>query len=272
MPEFAPRHGAKLTAPDVFPRLPDLLWLDRRTGSFDGRTMRSAEDHLPPTGISLLRKILAGSATRVSRFHDELGGVISAGRLIRNAPRAVFSGLARILFNKRPQVPWISYDAQADVARALSPQSRVLEFGSGMSTMWYAGRAKRVVSIEDHQGWFDLIARQVRALSNVDYRFAKSREAYVAAATDEQFDLIVIDGSYRDDCARFAIEHLNGGGVIYLDNCDMGIDPLTGDVPEARRILTSFAARNGLPTREYTDFAPTQFHVQRGLWVGPLPS
>ena len=60
-------------------------------------------------------------------------------------------------------------------------------------------------------------------------------------------------------------------GVIYLDNSDKGLDETTGDIPEARRLLLAFAEREGLPACEFTDFAPTQLHVQRGLWVGPRP-
>ena len=42
----------------------------------------------------------------------------------------------------------------------------------------------------------------------------------------------------------------------------------TGDIPQARAFLLEFAANEGLPAREFTDFAPTQLFVQRGLMVG----
>ena len=218
-----------------------------------------------------LRKIYAGSVTRKTRFHDELGALVSLGRLLRNGPRAALTGVARVLFDWRQELPWISYDARAELERVLTSHSKVLEFGSGMSTMWYSRHTGSVVSIEDYRPWFDLVSPRVAKLGNVDYRFAANRAEYVGLAPAQQYDLIMIDGSFREDCARFAIEHLAENGVIYLDNSDKGLDGKTGNVPEARRILLAFAAEKGLPTYEFTDFAPTQLHVQRGLWIGRRP-
>lgn len=218
-----------------------------------------------------LRKIYSGSETRKTRLHDELGAIVPLGRLLRNGPRAVLTGAARVLFDWRQELPWISYDAQKELARVLSPRSKVLEFGSGMSTMWYSRHAGSVVSIEDYRPWFDLVSPRVAKRGNVDYRFAADRVEYVGLVPEAQYDLIMIDGSHRDDCARFAVEHLAKGGIIYLDNSDKGLDEKTGNVPEAQRILLAFAEREGLPTCEFTDFAPTQLHAQRGLWVGRRP-
>ncbi|MFO1256755.1 MAG: class I SAM-dependent methyltransferase [Sphingomonadaceae bacterium] len=218
--------------------------------------------------MTLLRKLIAGGETRRSRLHDELGRRIATGPLLRNGPRALLSGAMRLLFGYRVPKPWISYDAQALLARFLNKHSRVLEFGSGMSTAWYARHAGSVCSIEDNRDWHDMVSEQLARHANVELRFAPDRSAYTGLAPDQEFDLIMIDGSYRDDCARFAIAHLAAGGTIYLDNCDMNPGTLTGDVPEARRILLDFAKAENLPVREFTDLAPTQLHVQRGLWVG----
>lgn len=218
-----------------------------------------------------LRKIYSGSDTRKTRLHDELGAFVPFSRLLRNGPRALLTGIARVLFDWRQELPWISYDARNELACVLTPHSNVLEFGSGMSTMWYSRHAGSVVSIEDYRPWFDLVSPRVAKLGNVDYRFAANRAEYVSLAPDQRYDLIMIDGSFREDCARFAIEHLSENGVIYLDNSDKGLDEKTGNVPEARRILLAYAAEKGLPTYEFTDFAPTQLHVQRGLWVGRRP-
>ena len=144
----------------------------------------------------------------------------------------------------------------------------MLEFGSGTSTLWYARRAGQVVSIEDHIGWFDTIRGRLAERPGVDYRFAETRGDYIGCVPHGAFDLIMIDGSWRDECARFAVDRLAPGGVIYLDNSDMGTGVLTGNIPAARQHLLAFAAQRGLPTREFVDFAPTQFHVQRGLMIG----
>lgn len=226
-------------------------------------------DELPvPKKLTLWSRLIAGGATRRTRFHDELGQPISLGRALRNGPRALATGLARVLFGVRPERPWISYDAQVALAAILGPESDVLEFGSGMSTAWYCRHARHVVSIEDDQAWYDAIAARLKPLANVDYRFANGRAEYIRLAPERDFDLIMIDGNWRDDCAAFALRHLKAGGVIYLDNSDKQVGPGTGDVPKAVAILKEMAMHEGLPIREFTDFAPTQLFVQRGLMTG----
>jgi hypothetical protein len=213
---------------------------------------------------------VAGAEQRKTRLHDELGRRVPLSRLLRNGPRAALTGVLRLALGRRPPIPWISYDAQRLLARFLTRESEVLEFGSGMSTLWYARKAGHVTSIEDSRDWYAGMERRLGGLGNVDYHFAGHPAAYVSEAPDKLYDLIMIDGSWRDRCAEFAIAHLKPGGTIYLDNSDKGADPRnTGDTPRARRLLLEFAATHGLPSREFTDFAPTQLFVQRGLMVGP---
>jgi len=211
-------------------------------------------------GLSAWTRLFAGSPNNKSRLHDQLGALVSTSRLVRNGPRALVSGLARLLADYRPERPWISYDAQAVLAGHLSPASRVLEFGSGMSTLWYARHAGQVVSLEHDRQWYELIAHRLERFGNVKYRDIEDTETYLAQTPDEAFDLIMIDGRARLICTLFAMTHLAPGGIIYLDNCDKH--------PEPRRLLLDFAQKLGLRVREFTDFAPTQLFVQRGLMVG----
>ncbi len=215
---------------------------------------------------SLITRVVAGSDSRKSRIHDEKGSRISASRLLRNGPKAVMSGLARLILNIRPAKPWISYDAQAAIAAALSPSSKVLEFGSGMSTIWFAKHAGSVVSIEDNRDWFNVIGDKIRGCGNVDYRFAKTASEYLEFPRD-RYDLIMIDGSHRDRCVDAVLGLLAPGGIIYLDNSDKGVCGLTGDVPRAARTILEHASLNKLSIQYFTDFAPTQLFVQQGLMV-----
>lgn len=225
-------------------------------------------------GLSgLLRKLIAGSDTRRTRLHDERGNRVSLGRLLRNGPRAVASAIPAKL-GVRAVRPWISYDAQALIAEFLDPAKRVLEFGSGMSTVWYGEHAGEVVSVEDYRPWFQqvqgIIAR--RGASNIRYRLAGPGDYAELVQADRAggFDLVMIDGSQRDACARTAIELIRPGGMIYLDNSDKGFGDATGDVPAARQLLLDFAARDGAEVTLLTDFAPTQLFVQEGLMVRRL--
>jgi predicted O-methyltransferase YrrM len=223
-----------------------------------------------------MRKVVAAGEHRRSRLHDELGELVSLSRLLRNGPRALATGLGRRLLGYRSVRPWNSYDAQQVFAKHLGPTSRVLEFGSGMSTVWYARRAGEVVSIEDWEPWYrkvgDLLARE--GLSNVRYRFASNPDEYVRPTREEAgegFDFIMVDGSLRDRCVENTLGLLRPGGIIYLDNADKGVDIGTGDIPRARQLLIDFATARGADVRSFTDFAPTQLFAEQGLLVR-LPS
>lgn len=213
-------------------------------------------------------RLVAGAPTRKTRLHDELGNRVPLDRILRNGPRAVCSAVMRLALGRRPTAPWISYDARAIIERFLQPGHSVLEFGSGMSTVWYAQHAGSVVSIEDYEPWRQVVAGLVVPFANVDYRFGEGRDAYIGQAPDRLYDLIMIDGSWRLDCAQFAVGHLREGGMIYLDNSDKAFGPDTGDIPAAAELLRILARDKGLAVREFTDFAPTQLFVQHGLMIG----
>ena len=170
--------------------------------------------------MGLVQDIWQGHGRGQPRFRDQLGRRVSLRRLLRNGPRAVLTGLSRTLLDKRPARPWISYDAAKAIGRHLGPTSSVLEFGSGMSTAWYASRAGHVLSIERDAEWFAEVSSRLATLENAELRLCESREAYLAIEDDRQFDLIMIDGAWRDDCAQLATRHLAPGGVIYCDNTD----------------------------------------------------
>ena len=223
---------------------------------------------------ALFKKFFAGSGTRKSRLHDERGNLVSLSRLVRNGPPALITGIARLVLNRRPVRPWISYDAQKVLEALLTPSSRVLEFGSGMSTVWYAQHAGEVVSLEDYQPWYKVVQQIIaaRGVGNIRYRFAANADEYTILTEAERgpgFDLIMIDGSVRDLCASRSIDLLRSGGSIYLDNSDKGIDAKTGNCARAAEMLLEYADRHGYAVRWFTDFAPTQLFVQQGLLVSP---
>ena len=216
--------------------------------------------------LTIIKKLIAGGPKRKTRLHDEKGNLVSVSRLLRNGPNALVSGSARLIFGVRPERPWISYDAQRLLQSHLTPLSRVLEFGSGMSTMWYAQHAGHVVSIEDDRNWYDAIGVTIRRQSNVDYRFAANATEYVSFP-DGPYDLIMIDGSFRAECVEASLASLAPSGILYLDNSDKNVGGLPGNVPEAERLLLSYARKYGCQVQHITDFAPTQLFVQEGLMV-----
>lgn len=216
-------------------------------------------------------KLLTANRHAKSRLHDEKGNFVGWRRGLLHVVPALSTGFARIAFDYRPAMPWIGYDAIRHIDRFLDKTKRVLEFGSGMSTIWYSQRAGQVVSAENYRPWYDKVTKSLEecGVDNVDYRFVADKELYGRFMETDiaGFDLIVIDGSHRDLCAETACRIARPGAIIYLDNSDRSGAPGQAAMVAAEHQLRSFAARVGAEILEITDFAPTQFFVNQGLLV-----
>lgn len=218
----------------------------------------------------IFKKLISGSDTRISRLHDEYGNFIKFKQLIFNAPRAVCSAGLQIIFGIRPQKPWISYSAISIIKDHLTSSSRVLEFGSGMSTIWYARNSRYVVSVEDNKEWFKIVDKMLKKnhIKNIDHKLIENSDEYCSCAANQNlFDLIMIDGSYRAECMAKSLDYLAPGGMVYLDNSDKFSSDPEGDNHKALRILKKFAEKNNFIYNEITDFAPAQLFVQQGSYV-----
>lgn len=62
-------------------------------------------------------------------------------------------------------VPWFTYGATHYLSKVVRPEYRILEFGAGNSTRWWAGRVAEVVSVEHDPVWAEGVRR--RKLHNV---------------------------------------------------------------------------------------------------------
>jgi hypothetical protein len=122
-------------------------------------------------------------------------------------------------------LPWYSYPAIEWLDARIRSSDRVFEYGAGHSTLWYAGRVREVVAVEDDAGWADRVAAQVAANVTVLRRTAMTSaptSPYVSALLEQDgpFDVITIDGAERVSCAHAAPARLQEGGVVVFDNSD----------------------------------------------------
>jgi hypothetical protein len=147
----------------------------------------------------------------------------SAALSIRNLMKE--QGHLRTIFSGRPvdpegsPTPWFTYGAIAYLAQFDLADRDVFEFGSGNSTLFWQSRARSVVSVEDDPVWYREIQAQIDH-TRVDHRLITSPHDYVTSVSTRTFDIIVIDGSHREQCVAPAIAALRSGGMIILDNAD----------------------------------------------------
>ena len=208
---------------------------------------------------------LDAMSTRRNRFYDEKGNRVSTRHLYQILLSAGLKGSYAITGG--PCLPWIPFQVISRLKAILTRSCKVLEFGSGRSTVWLSRRSGSVVSIEDCRPWYDKVSLLLGKLklNNVDYRFLAG-EAYYSAASfaDESFDLIIVDGSYRSKCLENAYSKLKAGGYIYLDNSDTDMESSTGDMRVAERILLGLSEVWSSPVEFYTGFSPGNLHAHQG--------
>lgn len=122
-------------------------------------------------------------------------------------------------------LPWYTYPA-IDVVRFKDFNGRkVLEFGGGQSTRWWANRADTVVTIEPDQNWAaelrDAVGPNVILhhvpIDRETRDVSKIAEA-IASSGVEKFDVIVVDGHLRNEAAMLTVDMLTDDGVMIFDN------------------------------------------------------
>ncbi|MGD8634003.1 MAG: hypothetical protein PVF85_10565 [Anaerolineales bacterium] len=129
-----------------------------------------------------------------------------------------FRTQAAIDRNDQP-LPWYTYSAIHFLEERLNPDLRVFEFGSGNSTLWYSKRVKQVIAVESDPDWQTHIASQLTDNNSVSLR--EIGHGYIhEPKLYEPFDVVVIDGFERTECAPVAVKCLAEGGVIIWDDSD----------------------------------------------------
>jgi hypothetical protein len=150
-------------------------------------------------------------------------------------------------------LPWYTYPAIEYLSALDFSEKSIFEFGAGMSTLFWAARAKSVVSVEDDERWFEKVARisPANVTLSIEPDLSVFPDVVRRAGT---FDVIVVDGPARGytrlKCCRAALNQLRKGGLIILDNSDW--------LPESSELLRT----SGLLEVDFTGFVPICAHVQ----------
>ncbi len=104
------------------------------------------------------------------------------------------------------------------------PDAKILEFGSGSSTVWLAKRTTNLTSVEINDNWHDFIKTTLEstpACKAVNYLlFNRTYETYADYFGKESFDLILIKGAHRKRSVINAVELVKSGGIIMLNNSE----------------------------------------------------
>ena len=182
----------------------------------------------------MMKKFLSNLTTK----NETLSNVRSVYYLLRGSPtvkkdRGIDTYLHHIgwlksrylkssIDRKGRPLPWLTYPMIHFLDGRITRNMKVFEFGSGNSTLWWCERVSEVVSCEHDRCWYEQL--QTKLPENCDYIFHElvPDGEYSRSICDypTQFDIVVIDGRDRVNCAKHALNCLTDQGVIIWDNTD----------------------------------------------------
>ena len=159
-------------------------------------------------GLSSLSRDSSGGAVRI--LEDEMGHYASvmAKQCIDSAGNPL---------------PWFTYPAIEYLKQLDLKDKKMLEWGSGNSSIFFSRRVKQLVSIEHDKTWYNAVNK--KRLKNHDI-ILKSEDEYTELDLylSTKFDIILVDGIKREDCVETAIKLIASDGLIILDNSDRHYD------------------------------------------------
>ncbi|MCL6281971.1 hypothetical protein M3P21_00355 [Ruegeria sp. 2012CJ41-6] len=122
------------------------------------------------------------------------------------------------------EIPWYTYPAIEYLNNFDLGGARVLEYGSGNSSIYYLNAGAVVTSIEHDPIWSEKVRASVANNANFTYVFEQSESGYAERAEVSDADIIVIDGKFRNTCARHVIKNIVAQNadpaLIIFDNSD----------------------------------------------------
>lgn len=218
---------------------------------------------------SLWDRVVRGNALRRSRFHDEKGTAVGVAGVL-HAPLAFGTAAIKVLTGWRPSAPMISFSATRRIERLLDRDARVVEFGSGLSTLWFAARCGWLFSVEDDPAWHLLVSGLLaqKGYRHVQYELRPAPTyADLSRIADDSVDFALVDGTDRAGCIQSAVPKIRRGGWLYLDNSDKDMTRPDADLRRAETALRAAVARRGGSIESFTDFSPANFFAEEGLLV-----
>lgn len=151
-------------------------------------------------------------------------GIVSLWYLCKKGGYLSETGWINSVINKQSvdkdsmALPWLTYSFLSFIQDRLKNEMLLFEYGSGNSTLYWAGKLNRVFSVEHDLIWYEKL--KGRLPDNVVYKYSSLDGDYAGtiSETREKFDIIVIDGRRRVECAKTAPSFLKPEGVIIWDN------------------------------------------------------
>lgn len=186
-----------------------------------------------------------GSITKSSgREILRLFGLESAGRLYFQKSALKSSGWFKSVKYRQsvdcsgsPE-PWFTYPFLNVLKERIDMSMSLFEYGCGNSTLYYSNVLSEVYAVEHDEIWVEKLKKKIdksqcrveiiheaipSEFVNIDIKelsFINDANKYVNSISrfDRRFDIVVVDGLFRNSCLLKSTDCLSDRGVVILDN------------------------------------------------------
>lgn len=154
--------------------------------------------------------------------------------------------------------PFLGDDITRFLKKITGEGKRVLEFGSGGSTVFFALYDCEVVSYEHSQLYAEkviylLMQRKIQHRVKLYVRANYPFEGMEGA--EGKFDIVLVDGRKRNHCIELYHNHVKKGGVLALDNS------------EVEKWQEGVKYMNRLKGWKRKDFKGFRSHSKSNVWI-----
>ena len=171
--------------------------------------------------------------------------------------------------NQGEPIPWLTYPFIDFIDKRLHKELEVFEFGAGNSSIYYARKVKNVISIEHSPEWHKIIKTNDKyKYKNLDVRlveipeelkikgyhtmaFTNTENEYVFSLKNlnRKFNIVVVDGLFRNSCIQHSLDSLTSDGIIFLDNTSKHYE-------KELKVGTDFLASKGFRRLDFYGMGP----------------
>jgi hypothetical protein len=171
-------------------------------------------------------------------------------------------------------IPWYTFEAIEFLKINLTKNHTIFEFGCGASTLFFASKVKKVISLESNRRWFEIITSILKNsgdflleknyFSNTNCEIflmedALDREEYQNFAKNYsqknhlKFDLLIVDSLKRFECVKNSFETIKNDGYLILDDSER---------PNYKKIY-DFLQKNNFSYQDFLGIAPAQLRIKK---------
>ena len=122
--------------------------------------------------------------------------------------------------------PWYTNPAMDRIKQINLSDKVVMEWGGGSSSLWWAMRCNAVYTIDHNKEWADRVVEmqydhgvgsECNYVNTHEGDTSINKDLYVRAYQGVKFDICIVDGVHRYECAEYAVKVLKPE-ILIIDN------------------------------------------------------